>query len=97
MIIINFCVFVDNSFHADKAGSVFIEGMNETRKLMQNSEIWTNIECSEQSRYAILSADHISEKKKCHLTFGTGVTVKNTEIINSLFAAQPVGMRKIQF
>lgn len=73
--------------------------MNETRKLMQKSEEWSNIECSEQSRYAILSADHIcsnTEKKKCHFTFGTGVTVKNTEIINSLFAAQPVGMRKMQ-
>lgn len=70
--------------------------MNETQKLMQKSEEWSNVECSEQSRYAILSAEHVfsnSEKKKCHFRFGTGVAVKNTEIVNSLFAAQPVGMR----
>lgn len=71
--------------------------MNETQKLLQKSEEWSNIECSEHSRYAILSADHNSEKKKCHFSFGTGVTVKNTEIINAFFAAQPVGMRRIPF
>lgn len=71
--------------------------MNETLKLMRDSEEWSNVECSEQSRYAILSAEHVipgSENRKCHFTFGTGVAVKNTEIIQSLFAAQPVGMRK---
>lgn len=72
--------------------------MNETVKLMQKSKEWSNVKCSDQSRYAILSADHISldsEKKTCHFTFGTGVAVKNTEIINCLFAAQPIGMRRI--
>lgn len=91
-------MFLDNSFHADKTGSVFIDGMNETVNLMQKSEEWSNVKCSEQSRYAILSADYTgsdSEPKKCHFTFGTGVAVKNTEIVNSLFAAQPVGMRTI--
>lgn len=86
--------FADNSFHADKAGPIFIEGINETLKLMQKSDEWAGIKCSEQSRYGIISADHTSEKKKCHFRFGTGVAVKNTEIVNGLFAAQPVGMQR---
>lgn len=86
---------LQNSFHTDKAGQIFIDGMNKTRQLLEKSDEWTNVECSEQTRYAILSAEHIGsdpERKKCHFTFGTGVAVKNTEIINTLFAAQPVGM-----
>lgn len=96
-IISNFCLPAGNSFNADKSSQVFIEGMNELVKLLQTNEEWSNVDCLGISRYDILSADHMganSEKKKCHFTFGTGVAVKNTEIINSMFAAQPVGMRK---
>lgn len=93
-----FCIFVENSFHEDKIKSVFIEGMNATQKLMEASEEWSKVEKSEHSRYAILSADHIDCKTiRCHFTFGTGVAVKNTEIISSLFAAQPVGKQKNHF
>lgn len=89
------CVSVDNSFYEDKIKSAFIEGMNVTQKLMEKSEEWSEkVEKSEHSRYAILSAEHIACKIRCTFRFGTGVAVKNTEIIKSLFAAQPVGKRK---
>lgn len=89
-----FCDAVDNSFHADKAGPVFIDGLDKTRELMEKGDDWSNVECSERSRYAILSAEHVGSKRKCNFTFGTGVAVKNTEIINSFFVAQPVGKQK---
>lgn len=89
-----FQFFIDNSFNADKTGSVFIQGMSDTVKLMQNNSEWTNIQLSERARHAILSADHIGSgtSKKCQFTFGTGVAVKNTEIVKGLLDAQIVGM-----
>lgn len=81
-----------DSFHIDRSGQIFINGMNEAMKLMQQSNYWTDIKCSEQTRYGILSAVYLPLDLKCHFTFGTGVGVRNTDIIKSLFAAQPVGM-----
>lgn len=90
--IISVSVSVGDSFHTDKIKSVdIILGMNETQKIMEKSEEWSDVGKSEHSKYAILSAEHIVSKKRCHFTFGTGVAVKNTEIVDSLFAAQPVG------
>lgn len=86
--------FVDNSFNTDKTGSLFVEGMNEVVKILRKRGNWAKLKCSEQTRYGTLSAEYTSDDLKlieCRFTFGTGVAVKNTEILNSLFAAQPVG------
>lgn len=96
MRIVFLCIFVDKSFHADKSGPIFVHGMNDTLKLMQKSDEWSVINCSDQSRYGILTVDYTcsgAEPKKCRFTFGTGVGVKNTEIVQKIFDAQPVGMR----
>lgn len=67
--------------------------MNEAQKLLaQNNNEWSNAECSEQTRYGILSVTHKATNQKCQFSFGTGVSVRNTDILNSLFDAQPVGM-----
>lgn len=68
--------------------------MNEVQKLIQANAFWSNVKCSEQTRYGILSAIYTSSNStqmNCNFSFGTGVAVVNTEVINSLFAAQPVG------
>lgn len=90
-----YCVLfllTDDSFHKDKAGSVFIDGMNETQKLLTQSGEWRDAKRTEQTRYAILSAVHANTSLQCNFSFGTGVQVRNTEVLSSLFAAQPVGM-----
>lgn len=66
--------------------------MNDAQKLLSQSGDWLYATCSEQTRYATLSAVHKGTNIRCHFTFGTGVAVRNTDVINSLFAAQPVGM-----
>lgn len=81
----------DNSFHADKSGQTFVNGMNDTMKLLSINNEWSDAECSEQTRYGILSVTHKATNLKCNFTFGTGVGVRNTEVVNSLFEAQPVG------
>lgn len=67
--------------------------MNRAMQLLEKSADWTTVKCSEQTRYGILSGSHKlnNEKIECRFAFGTGVTVRNSEIINILFAAQPVG------
>lgn len=94
-----------NSFTTDKSGEVFVKGINDAMKLLQQKDNWSNVHCSEQSRYATLSASyHLSPQSvcspqmlPCKFTFGTGVGVRNTELIESLFAAQPVGeLRQIE-
>lgn len=82
---------VDNTFSTDKSGSIFVNGMNDAQKLLIQSGEWIEAKCSEQTRYAILSAAHKTTNVKCNFSFGTGVAVRNTEVINSMFAAQPVG------
>lgn len=69
--------------------------MNEALQLMKQSNDWSNVKCTEQSRYGMLLANHKWPNLKpneCRFMFGTGVAVRNTEVINSLFAAQSVGM-----
>lgn len=46
----------------------------------------------ELTGYCILSAIHSSSKIQCHFIFGTGVSVRNSEVIKCLFDAQPVCM-----
>lgn len=75
---------------------MFVSKMNETMKLMLENANWSNVRCSEQTRYGILSADYTATQQPmhCNFSFGTGVSVRNTDVINSLFAAQPVGKFK---
>lgn len=71
--------------------------MNTVQNLLKQSNgEWTDISCSEPTRYGILSATYTATKQQCNFLFGTGVVVRNTEVINSLFTAQPVGMHFCQ-
>lgn len=71
---------------------IFIDGMNAAKKLLEQNMDWTDEECSGITRYSILSATHKATNLKCNFTFGTGVAVRNCDVIMSLFDAQPVGM-----
>lgn len=86
------CLFTDDSFHADKSGQVFVNGMNDTVKLLAQSDDWFIQGCSEQTRYGVLSATFKIMNVKCTFQFGTGVIVRNTDVIKALLDAQPVGM-----
>lgn len=68
--------------------------MNDTVKLMQQNSDWKDAKCSEQTRYGILSAIHVPTDMNCHFTFGTGVGVRNSDVVKCLFNTQPVGMFK---
>lgn len=81
-----------NTYTIDKSGPVFVAGMNDVQKILDKSGDWSDTKCSDQTRYAILSAVNKAKNLKCNFTFGTGVAVRNTDVINTLFAAQPVGM-----
>ncbi|XP_055299892.1 uncharacterized protein LOC129567252 [Sitodiplosis mosellana] len=90
-------VYLDlhKSFNTDKSGQVFVNGMNDTLKFLSNSGEWSDAKCSEQTRYGILSATHTATSLKCNFSFGTGVGVRNTDVINSLFTAQPVARQMV--
>lgn len=92
LVIVCVCLFTDDSFHADKSGHVFVNGMNDTVKLMAQSDDWFVQSCSEQTRYGVLSATFKIMNIKCTFQFGTGVIVRNTDVIKALLDAQPVGM-----
>ncbi|XP_031634243.1 uncharacterized protein LOC116347682 [Contarinia nasturtii] len=84
-----------DSFNTDRRGQVFVAGMDETLKLLQESCDWFNAKCSEQSRYGILSATNSSTNWECNFRFGTGVAVRNSDIISTLFEAQPVARQLV--
>lgn len=59
-------------------------------KILSESSYWTNVKCSEEHRYGIVFATAKGFKQKCHFRFGTGVVVRNSEVIAALFDAQPI-------
>lgn len=80
----------DDSFHQDKTGKVYIDGIVNAEELFAQSSNWSDPTCSEQTRYGILSVMHKATKIKCRMIFGTGVPVRNTKVIQCLFDAQPL-------
>lgn len=64
--------------------------MNNVVKVLQNTDKWADVKCSEQSRRGIVSAKYVKLGQRCHFRFGTGVVVRNSDVIKSLLNAQPV-------
>lgn len=81
---------LDDSFHQDKAAKIFSDGITTAEQLFNKSAEWSEVKCSELTRYGILSVTHNATKIKCRMIFGTGVPVRNTKVVQSLFDAQPV-------
>lgn len=81
-----------DSFHKDKSGGMFVNAMSNVQKILGESNEWSDVKCSEQNRYGVLSAFNKENKLKCHFRFGTGVAVRNSEVIKCLLDAQPVCM-----
>lgn len=69
---------------------MFLSAMTTVQKILGESNEWSDIKFSEHSRYGVLSAFNTINKLKCHFRFGTGVVVRNSEVIKCLFEAQPV-------
>lgn len=78
------------SFHNDKSGAIFVAGMNDAHKIMVDSNEWSNVKCSEQTRYGILSATHNATNIDCCFTFGTGVFVRNNDLVKSFLDVQKI-------
>lgn len=71
-------------------GKVYIDGISNAEELFAQSAIWSDVACSDQTRYGILSVTHVPTRTKCRMIFGTGVPVRNSEVVQCLFDAQPV-------
>lgn len=81
---------VDATYHQDKTAKVYVDGICTAEELFTKSSAWSDAQCSEQTRYGVLTVTHNATKLKCRMTFGTGVPVRNTLVIRCLFDAQPV-------
>lgn len=71
---------------------MLVNAMNDVQKILGENDEWSDVKCSEQTRFGVLSAINTKNKLKCHFRFGTGVVVRNSDVIKSLFEAQPVCM-----
>lgn len=80
----------DATYHQDKTAKVYVDGICTAEELFTKSSIWSDVRCSEQTRYGILSVTHNATKIRCRMVFGTGVPVRNTLVVQCLFDVQPV-------
>lgn len=71
---------------------MLVKAMTDVKRILGENNEWSDVKCSEQTRYGVLSATNTKNKLKCHFRFGTGVVVRNSEVIQCLFEAQPVCM-----
>lgn len=84
-----FCISVD-SYTKDKSGPIFSDAIALAVKLFKSSTEWSDVKCTEPSRYGTIYATHAATDIKCQIIFGTGVPVRNTQVIQCLFTKQPV-------
>lgn len=87
-------LFLDDSFNEDKSQKIIMDGLKDTENILKQSESWSNVRYFDRTRQFV-SGIHESSKILCNLTFGTGVSIYNTQVIQAMFDAQPVCEYKI--
>lgn len=82
----------DNRFHSNKSGKGIKYQMDNIFHLLTKSSKWMDVKILDCSipRYGILSATHNTTEINCRFAFSSGAVVRNNDVVNCLFDAQPI-------